>query len=103
MAYLTCIGGDGGVGGKKNGAGCRGGWVFCCGRVVIVRYGAVTVHRGTAVRFSWVWMHQKRHAERSVEAATAKTRALVAQKTSPAHGYTRLAPGVKIWPRLRHG
>ena len=104
MAYLTCIGGNGAVALNKYGAGARGYWLFRRENVVVVRYGAIAVERGTGVQFVWLWLREappKR--ERSVEAAKARLRALIAQKTSPAHGYTRLPAGTKIWPRRRRG
>lgn len=98
MPYLTCIGGHGAVGKNRGGAGSRGYWIFRRGRTVIVRYGAVQVHRSTRVWIEWKGQPREvRHPVGSVAAARERIRKIVDEKTRPGHGYTRLAAGVKIW------
>src|SRR5690242_12036516 len=98
MPYLTCIVGHGAVGKNIGGAGSRGYWIFRRGKVVVVRYGTVEVRRTNTVRITWVRSRELCKTERSVMAAKARLRQIIAEKTSPGHGYTRLAADVKIWP-----
>jgi hypothetical protein len=102
MAYLTCIGGQGVAGKNSGGAGSRGYWIFRRGQVVVIRYGPVQVRRTKTVRIAWLRRWQEvAKKERSVTAARARINQIVVDKTSSGHGYTRLAPGVKIWPPSR--
>ena len=98
MPYLTCIGGHGAVGKNRGGTGSRGYWVFRRGSTVIVRYGAVRVQRSRRVWIEWMGKPREvRHPVRSLAAARALIRQIVADKTRIGHGYTQLAKGVKIW------
>jgi len=98
MPYLTCIGGHGVAGKTQSGTGSRGYWVFRRARTVIVRFGAVRVHRSRSVRIEWVGEPREvRYAVSSVIAARDLIRQILAEKTRPAHGYTRLKVGRKIW------
>jgi hypothetical protein len=97
MAYLTCIGVHGATAPNANGFGSRGYWVFRQGRVVVVRYGPVRVRRSRHVAVEWAaaW-RERRHLCGSEEAARARLAAILAEKTAPGHGYTRLPRGMRI-------
>lgn len=97
MPYLTCIGGHGAVSTNQGGAGSRGYWIFRRGGVVVIRYGPVIVRRSKRVRIVWVHWREVLKPTGSIERAKELLKQTIAAKTTPGHGYTRLAMGVRIW------
>src|SRR5438046_1425115 len=100
MAYLTCIGGHGVAGRNLCGTGARGYWIFRRDKHVIVRFGAVTIRRRHSVRIEWVRWTEKRYRLQSRSRAADFLSTIVAEKTAPGHGYTKLKSGVRIHRRL---
>lgn len=97
MAYFVRVGS---VSKNKYGVGARGYQLFRRGRVVITRWGSVTV--GANRSFCWAWdkPREKKYPCGSPERAIRRYQELVRHRVE-VEGYDRLPAGAFIRPRAR--
>ena len=95
MAYLICIGGEGGNSLNLSGVGSRGYQVFRRKNVVTCRWGGV--HVTTARVFAWNHApREKRYVLRSRVAARDFLARTIKAREAPHESYRRLPRGVRI-------
>jgi hypothetical protein len=90
MPYFVKIGA---MPGNKSGVGSRGYQLFRRGRVVIARWGGVTVDPGR--KFYWRSLQEKRYRHRSEAEAKLDLQTRIADRID-IDGYSRLPTGARI-------